>query len=321
MKKNINKDFKKRNLNITISIIIFLCLLLMVIIFYINSNKLENKIKQPIDLIGSGISGLSYDLVGGLYRFQGISQYTKEQYPHINEPVVANYICFGTHSKDECLKNTARYMYRIIGLDNNGRMKLIKDGNLLSKIEEVDWRFTYRYEHSSWVKDISWVDSTMYSSLNGDKFLYDEYYFEDSKWIDKIIDYEWKYGTMSKEEINMDEFDFLDGDYFYELEEKWESSVVAKIGLISVSDYYYSPSGNKFGLIKNDALYYNGLLANSWIGKIEMTITNGICFDQFYEIQLDNTVKGRAYRPVFWVDSNIYFSSGNGEEESPFVIK
>ena len=304
---------------------ILLVLIFLIVFSFFKKDKEEILIEKPIDLIGSNISGLSKFLVGGIYRFQGVDKYAFEDDIELDEDIVDNYICFGTHSKEKCLDNTDRYMYRIIGIDTKGRMKLIKESWLLPKVEGVDWRFRYSYVSYKWsdsdVENTLWEDSLIYSKLNGDGYLNDKYYFSDDIWIDKIIDYEWKYGTMSKDEIGMDEFNFYDGDYYFDIENKWEKSVVAKIGLISVSDYYYAATKDRVGLFKGYPLYYTDILDRSWLGRIDVTIAAGIDFDRYYTIQVDYTNSEKRAKPVFWINSDIVFSSGNGKEDSPFVIK
>ncbi len=60
---------------------------------------------------------LSTDLQGGMYRYQGTND-------------VPNWICFGTRSKDECTNEETgidKYMYRIIGITEEGQMYLVKE--------------------------------------------------------------------------------------------------------------------------------------------------------------------------------------------------
>ncbi len=60
---------------------------------------------------------LSTELQGGMYRYQGIGD-------------IPNWICFGTRSKDDCTNEETgidKYMYRIIGITEEGQMYLIKE--------------------------------------------------------------------------------------------------------------------------------------------------------------------------------------------------
>ncbi len=87
---------------------------------------------------------------GGLYRYQGT-----------NDLVNDNYICFGTNDKSECTSNTDAYMYRIMGVNSNGQLKLIKKEALNSTMQ---W-------YSNYNADITWPNSTIYKELNGSSFL------------------------------------------------------------------------------------------------------------------------------------------------------
>ena len=68
-----------------------------------------------LQLVASEPDNLSTSLVGGLYRYQGT--YTQ---------VGNNYICFGTDSASTCTSDTDHYMYRIIGINSSGQIKVIK---------------------------------------------------------------------------------------------------------------------------------------------------------------------------------------------------
>ena len=97
-------------------------------VIYDNSSSLSSatdvqgaldEVFNTLDKVGSGYSliahapeGLSTELVGGLYRYQGAT--------------VNNYICFGTTEKNTCTGDTDKYMYRIMGINEVGQMKLIK---------------------------------------------------------------------------------------------------------------------------------------------------------------------------------------------------
>ena len=74
-------------------------------------------------------------LEAGMYRYQGTD--------------AMNYVCFGTTVKSECVGNTDAYMYRIIGIKENGQMKLIKKEALNSTVK---W-------WSDYTTDVTWPNS------------------------------------------------------------------------------------------------------------------------------------------------------------------
>ena len=95
-------------------------------------------------------NNISTELIGGLYRYQGIQDSTHD---------VANYICFGTTNKSECTNNTDFFMYRIIGISPSGQMKLIKKYKLST---DYVWHST---------SGVEWPNSSLFAGLNGDYFL------------------------------------------------------------------------------------------------------------------------------------------------------
>ncbi len=71
---------------------------------------------------------LTKEITGGMYRYQGA-------FPDSDSSTMPNWICFGTTNQDECKNNIDKYMYRIIGINENGQLYLLKETIL--KEEEV----------------------------------------------------------------------------------------------------------------------------------------------------------------------------------------
>ncbi len=130
-----------------------------------NSDKL-NKIKT--------IDNLSDETKGGMYRYQGQAT-----------DVDNNYICFGTSNKDTCVNDKDHYMYRIIGIEESGRIKVIKKEALNQ---------TYQWD-TDYVTDIKLPDSVFFKAINGADFLDNQSYIT-TEWKDKIDDNDWLYGNM-----------------------------------------------------------------------------------------------------------------------------
>ncbi len=143
---------------------------------------------------------LSEDIQAGMYRYQGSYEQVKN-----------NYICFGTSSKDECLNNKDKYMYRIIGITEDGQLELIK----MTALNDtgVPWNSVYR---TTWNEDVDknektkdanipWSQSDLYKRLNGLSSNTDnlfignntyEYLNESSPWYNKIADTNWLSGAL-----------------------------------------------------------------------------------------------------------------------------
>jgi len=266
------------------------------------------------DLIQSGKTGLNTSMTGGLYRFYGTS--------------VDNYICFGTTNQSDCINNTDKYMYRIIGIDSEGKMKLIKK-------EALDTKYKW---HSSSSTNTTWPNSDLYNGLNGSYFLSNTTYVPDSTWSDRIASVSWKYGDTTSD-VN------YKGNTFYSIENGWTDTIPAKIGLQYLHDYYYAynatgdpgsadnaktawiwlfKSGNDSSLNSNSSnMYWEWLISRYGYAS---SMTSGYC--SYY---IDNGGKSAAsvlftvawdafVRPVFYLTSNQRIVDGSGTLADPYYL-
>jgi len=251
-------------------------------------------------------SGLSETMEGGLYRFQGTT--------------ANNYVCFGTSDKETCTKDTDKYMYRIMGINANGELKLIKKEALNT---------LYEWDPSSGI-DVSWKDSGMFSGLNSSYFLNNTTYVP-SGWSEKIATTTWKYGDDL--DVNKTALEL------YEIENSWSNTVDAKIGLMYLHDYYYGMSGgNNCSLTEsNDAcksswlfLWNSGNDSSATNATYEWTMSRHTlnykycgawAIPQDGRINAVNFVKTLLLiRPVFYLTSNIQYISGTGTLSDPIII-
>ena len=238
-----------------------------------------------------------------------------------------NYICFGTSDKETCVNDTDKYMYRIIGIDKSGRFKIIKKEALNA---------TYKWHNIS-SSDIKWPESDLYKGLNGisggkynDLFIGNIDYIT-SGWIGKIADVYWKYG----------DFFELDATPIKILKTEQSSSlkIFSKIGLIYLTDYYYSYT--KTGLDCNSVTAGDSKCKTSWINlnindvippnKLqEWSITryglnNGSRYYAAWNISSvglcnrGNIVNMNSVRPVFYLIPSIEIS-GSGTQTDPYII-
>ena len=253
-------------------------------------------------LLNNPTTGLNTTLEVGLYRYQGTS--------------VNNYICFGTSSKDTCLNNTDVYIYRIIGIASDGRIKVMKNYALESTMQ---W-------YSNYTTNITWPNSTLYSSINGSSFLTNTSYVPNG-WEDKIEDTIWKYGDNTNVNVTADEL--------YNIENAWTDTVDAKIGLIYAHDYAYAYQSG--GLNCSTSGSYS-TCKTSWMhisvsdpgapSADEWTMSrynfdrlcvawNVLSNGQFFDYYLDATY---SVRPVFYLKSSVQFEGGTGTSTDPFRI-
>ena len=84
------------------------------------------------------VPNLSPKIQGDMYRYQGITDIK-----------VDNYICFGTTSKDECLANTDKYLYRIVGVTPDGQLKLLKV-TFIKEGENKEFSYNDKYAINTW---------------------------------------------------------------------------------------------------------------------------------------------------------------------------
>ncbi len=108
---------------------------------------------------------LSNEEIGGMYRYQGVGTDTAVDDTH--KLVDNNYICFGTKDKAECLNDKEKYMYRIIGINKNGQMKLIKMTNVKDgDTSQFVWNNIY-FKTDCGDDKCEWPTSLLYKRING----------------------------------------------------------------------------------------------------------------------------------------------------------
>ena len=274
-------------------------------------------------ILANATNGLNSEIEGGMYRYQG---------PQIDSEgkTIDNYICFGTSDKDECINDEEHYMYRMIGITEDGRIKVIKK----TSIGEYQWWTDY-------TTNVPWYSETgnkslIYTALNGGEFL-DNISYVPSGWSDLIADTSWKYGDFTN--INQA------ASAIYATEEAFENTVISKIGLMYASDYYYSQqaggktcidvsSGCTSGWIylkQNDTNLPLDNSINGYYPSYEWTMYR-YGYDSDYGAYLVHSVDpigGLIYhylpnifsiRPVFFLKSTVHFIGGTGTLSDPFII-
>ena len=252
-----------------------------------------------------------------------------------------NYVCFGS---DEATC-PADNLYRIIGVFN-GQVKLIKadyaGSNLLgmdgdySGLTYTDW-----WEISNYYKGTLFQDqSTLYvyywdgqnglntwseSQLNTVN-LNAEYVMNIGRtWASMIAMHTWQVGGGTADNLI---YSNVQTAYDYEVGKNAENATYqAEVGLMYVSDYGYAASPENWTTILNEC---DVTTTNNWMhmGLAEWTLSRystdisnrvfavrdncGVYYDEVY---LYNAV-----RPVFYLQSWVLYSSGDGTQENPFRI-
>ncbi len=274
---------------------------------------------------------LSEDIVGGMYRYQGVtSEYASDDLKVVDN----NYICLG----EDCTE-FGKDLYRIIGINENGELKVIKKVPLP---ELYGWLLNAR-------EDLKWPDSNMFHILNDS----DNTFMNtlDDKLKNIIVDYTWIYGDSIHKT--------LDAKLMYEIETgakevphyvldesnnyvreyyTWDKNtdiVKAKIGLMYVHDYLmaYSDLGpaNTDETIKSWIYFRNNVEPYEEDNRFEWLMTrygfdslsSGTLRVRFIYINgiNDDAWSGSPHdvRPVFYLSNDIDLI-GEGTLTEPFEI-
>ena len=292
-------------------------------VLYDNSSSLSNSenvkdaldsLYNVVDKVGSGYvlvanntTGLSTQLVGGLYRYQGVQDANNN---------VDNYICFGTTNKSDCISDTDKYMYRIIGINTSGQMKLIKKETLNTT-----------YQWNSINNGVEWPSSDLFAGLNGSYFLTNVDYVPDSSWSNRISINVWKYGDLASADSTALEM--------YNTEMGLSGTTSAKIGLLYLHDWYYGLVGGNncssenykcqtswLPIPKNDSASPNSTLEwtlmradNKRIWGIDNS--SGFPFSNGMGMWMDRSY---SVRPVFFLKATETIASGSGTITDPYIL-
>jgi len=261
----------------------------------------------------STITSLNDNLEGGLYRYQG----TKDV---VND----NYICFGTSNKNECINNPDKYMYRIIGIQNAGPLKLLKYRPLETK---------YYYHEVCRPKNIntSLENTSIFKYLNNEGFLNNREYVPNN-WENLIINSIWKYDTLRVEGY------YMTAEYMYNKYINYQHYTNGKIGLMYLHDYFYGMPGGVncetereickeswMPLYKND--FYADLEYEWLIEQYGWWVRYDLGSYEAATLSVDGYTSGsdldikHYIRPVFILSNMAKYNSGIGKINDPFIIE
>ena len=274
-----------------------------------NSNTSSDNVQDALDemyniiehnstgfsLLMHSPTGLSTELIGGLYRYQGVQDANN---------TVDNYICFGTTNKNDCVSDTDKYMYRIIGISSNGQLKLIRKEALNTG---------YAWNSST---GVDWAHSDLYNGLNGSYFLTNIDYVPDSTWSNRIVASDWHYGDITNSN--------MDAATMASTELGATDIVNAKIGLMYLHDYAYAlttPAYSKTSWIhlsKNDTSAPN----TNYEWTISRASTNYAWFvSSSGDVNSYNKMTNSySVRPVFYLQASERIASGSGTITDPYIL-
>ena len=278
--------------------LLFLMMLLFIVENLVNNRTLLNNIKSEIkeDVSDStlkrylinhsaelGLVQLNDNLVNSNFDYS--YRYTGDN--------PSNYICFGTDDEVCSIDN----LYRIIGVID-GKVKIIKD----SSIGPIAFDETATNH---------FINTSMYTYLN------ETFYNTFSEvWQNKIST-----NTYYVNGIVLDTNNTIKDIYDLEMN-NLGSTVECKIGLMYVSDYNYGSmvsNWNDYNLISNNNWLNIGI--DNWLLTRNSGDNNSNYYINSSGIVSSATVEQTYFiRPVFYLDSTISITGGNGLETNPYRI-
>ena len=256
-----------------------------------------------------------------------------------------NYVCFGSDDATCPSEN----LYRIIGVID-GKVKLIHANGATTDMLGTDEGYAVLYGSSSsykgngdltkigtykWNKSgtNTWSTSTTNTiNLNTNYLTYLD--SKNTKWKTMIADTTWYVGGMT---YNNGQKSNAKTAYDYEVGANKDATttVISKIGLMYVSEYYYGATPDYWTLpgwssSKND---YSKSINDNWLHTVlyEWTISH-LSDDSFrafnmdvnggvYGGSVDASPRGYVVRPSFSLSSSIKFTLGEGTAVNPIRIK
>ena len=260
---------------------------------------------------------------------------------YLTKDNVKNFVCFGSDATTCPTEN----LYRIIGVFNN-HVKLIKYDYAKSSLLGTDGDFSQEYtsnyfsgeqgESPSSNSLYYWNSDTVtntWSESNLNKVNLNTNFVNNigTTWAEKIATTTWKVGGGSDANII---FSVPKTAYQYEVGSSASTTTYdAKIGLMYVSDYYYSASPSAWTLVGYNSDYtksYASAKGENWLygGGWDWTISrdSDISSDAFFVFCYggvnNNIVNYDTYgvRPSFSLLSSTTYVSGSGSMSDPVRI-
>ena len=312
---------------------------------YFDKSNAEELLKQL-----KSTQGLSTDPIGGMYRYQGADTLMGNN--------VRNYICLsgvGSNGCDASSNGTDDNMYRIIGITEEGNIKVIKQTKYNNKYVWNTKYSTLSSTGSSYRCEVDecpeWPNSEIYTTLN-----HTFYNTLDNSIQSKIEPQNWWYGDMHFEFVGT-----LTADEVYQVETgkmntkyyRYSSSSKGKevtdeklkqmdeeapIGLMYLHDYYYQSKENGCHVLQGSSEYQK-CIDNGWmhmknngnssddewtmarVGWYGTPSTNFWAWYLNTDGRLDQLPPNnlRSIRPVFYLTNDIVLK-GAGTYDNPFYI-
>ena len=258
---------------------------------------------------------------------------------YLTKDNVKNFVCFGSDATTCPTEN----LYRIIGVFNN-HVKLIKYDYAKSSLLGTDGDFSQEYtsNYFSGEQGESPSSNSLYywnnagtntwsaSKLNTVNLNTNFTTNIGTAWANKIATTTWKVGGGTYANLR----DAVpETAYQYEVGSSASTTTYdAKIGLMYVSDYYYSASPSAWTLVGYNSDYtksYASAKGENWLygGGWDWTISRSsdfsnfaFCVDHLGRVYIDGVIHIRGVRPSFSLLSSTTYVSGSGSMSDPVRI-
>ena len=301
-----------------------------------------NGTKQFVGYVCSSSQTHYYLIKGDTTQYQSYNEALSASVEkgYLTKDNVKNFVCFGSEASTCPTEN----LYRIIGVFNN-QVKLIKYDYAKSSLLGTDGDFSQEYSYyfsgeqgespsSNSVYYWNNAGTNTWSESNLNKVNLNTNFVNNigSTWSDKIATTTWKVGGGSWANIGTS---VPKTAYQYEVGSSASTTTYdAKIGLMYVTDYYYSASPSAWTLVGyngSDATKdYRAAKTTNWLylGSDEWTISRNsdttstaFCVNSTGFVSLDSVTISYAVRPSFNLESSTTYVSGSGSMSDPVRIK
>ena len=248
---------------------------------------------------------------------------------------VHNYVCIGNDS--ECSgSDKENYMYRIIGVFRNSeteqyQVKLIKSTSIGIKSWNTERKIDDDGNYNKW----EYVKNGQSNSAALNIYLNTKLYDSLGEIKNKISAHKWQIGGIYWSDfINKTVPEVYKAEISSnKLAQDNVLSSPTKIGLMYISDYLYAAPKEKWTLCgrnsSSSAQDYRSAYTEDWINssdyqwtisRISDTLNYVFFVDNIgyiYNFAADNP---RAVRPVFYLESNVMISGGDGTQNNPYRL-
>lgn len=280
-------------------------------------------------LINKPTLGFNSTIEGGMYRYQGTTD-------NVN-----NYVCFGTSDQTLCKNNPDLYMYMIIGVVGTADAGMGTETNMVKLIKKEALNSTYMWSEFGWYywSPNASLISPLFSGINGSYYLTNTgtyTYFSDSSWLNRIANIKWRYNNFVEYDYNVSAAEMYQNEMAFSVPETSQ-----KISLMYMHDYYYAYQSGGLNCSDDEGVSYTSC-KESWIHLSKrdgsapsahdwtmshtgyysdgnygyvFVIREGGTAEEFYSTNYYSA------SPVFYLTTDVKWSSGTGTSSDPFIIE